>query len=149
MPKTDYELHWYGKEVGTEASRKLRINSKRAALFLETRIIKSISRSQPVSRGAKGKMRGLKPSKPGEPPKMVTGHLRASIDNRVEPKRNAIDIVVSAGAKYAEELEKGSGELKPRPFMRPALETYRGRLIEMMTKNIFQRRGTWDRRRSK
>lgn len=59
-------------------------------------------------------------SAPGEAPARDTGYLAASIQAvRIDYAKMW---VVNAGTDYAEGLEFGTPEIKPRPFMLPAAE---------------------------
>ena len=148
-PKADYDITWHGKEIGRDAAKRLSINAERAARMLETYLVKSISRSQPAMRMEDGSMRGLDPSKANEPPKMVTGRLRASIDHRVHRHGKFIDIYVSAGTDYAKKLEYGDEKtrLASRPFMRPTLAKNKDKAIKMLVKGLFKEKKSWDKRR--
>lgn len=103
-----------------------------------------VSRSQPtrVSGGRRGKRQrgrrsgrriGLAPSLPGEPPKVLTGTLRANIGWAVQPRSRSVVLVIGVrkgpADKYARRLELGfHGTDKrgrkvnqaPRPFLRRA-----------------------------
>lgn len=77
---------------------------------------------------------GHVPSLPGQPPNNDTGGLVRSIETRL----NGTDLVtVTAGgptAPYAVPLEYGNaaGTLLPRPFMRPATERNRRKVVELV-----------------
>lgn len=61
-------------------------------------------------------------SAPGEPPARLTGALLASIsepDVRHEPGALVGQIVIAA--PYAGYLERGTGRIAPRPFVKPAI----------------------------
>ena len=150
----DWKLTWNGKEIGEMAAKRLKVNAEKVGRMIETDIVKSLSIGQPAIRREDGSLFGLDPSKPGEPPHLLTGHLRRSIDHRVEKHPKHIDIFVIAGAKYARDLEYGKpsagyfrGAIAPRPFMRPALARNREKAIKMLVKNLFVRKGISDRRR--
>lgn len=59
------------------------------------------------------------PSAPGEPPGVVTGQLKASIQGRKVRDRYWI---VAAGTEYAAFLEHGTARMAARPYFRPAAE---------------------------
>ena len=132
-------------------NRRLKVNAEKVGRMIESDIVKSLSIGQPAIRRGDGSFFGLDPSKPGQPPHLLTGHLRRSIDHRVEKHPKHIDIFVIAGADYARVLEYGgvSGKAKilQRPFMRPALARNREKAIRMLVKNVFVRTGISDRRR--
>lgn len=66
-------------------------------------------------------------SAPGEVPANDRGMLASSIDVDVDPRQ--FNLVLSAGAPYANELEHGTKNMLPRPFLRPALTRWRKRVV--------------------
>lgn len=66
-------------------------------------------------------------SLPGEPPNADTHNLDLSIDVRVNPSRLSVQVV--ARAHYAAALEFGTSRILPRPFMRPALQANKNRIV--------------------
>jgi HK97 gp10 family phage protein len=58
------------------------------------------------------------PSYPGEPPGIVTGNLRDSVEVKRTDMEN-VSIII--GADYAGYLEYGTEKMEPRPFVAPAL----------------------------
>ena len=147
----DWKLTWNGKEIGEMAAKRLKVNAEKAARMIEADIVRSLSVGQDAVRRRDGSLRGLDPSKPGQPPHLLEGHLRRSIDHRVEKHPKYIDIFVIAGASYARVLEyggmSGKANIAARPFMRPALARNRDKAISMLVKNLFSRQGISDRRR--
>lgn len=75
---------------------------------------------------------GHVPSLPGQPPNNDTGGLVRSIETRL----NGTDLVtVTAGgpsAPYAVHLEYGTSRMAARPFMRPAVERNRKKVVQMV-----------------
>lgn len=147
----DWKLTWNGKEIGEMAAKRLKVNAEKAARMIEADIVRSLSTGQDAVRRRDGSLRGLDPSQPDNPPHLLTGHLRRSIDHRVEKHPKYIDIFVVAGASYARVLEyggmSGKANIAARPFMRPALARNRDKAISMLVKNLFSRQGISDRRR--
>jgi hypothetical protein len=136
------------------AAKRLKVNAEKVGRMIEADIVNSLSIGQDAVRMQDGSMYGLDPSMPGQPPHLLTGHLRRSIDHRVEKHPKYIDIFVIAGADYARDLEYGrasrgdfKGAILPRPFMRPALARNRDKAISMLVKNLFSKQGISDRRR--
>lgn len=72
--------------------------------------------------------RRVKASLPGEPPARDLGMLINSVDTDVDPSQ--FNLVISASAPYARELEYGTRNMLPRPFLRPALARWRQRIID-------------------
>ena len=78
--------------------------------------------------------RQVKVSVPGEAPARDLGMLVNSIDVDVDPVQ--FNMVVSASAPYARELEYGTRHMLPRPFLIPALTRWRARIIDAIHKAI-------------
>jgi len=57
-------------------------------------------------------------SAPGEPPTVLTGDLRASLDHWVAKLGREIVGIISVNTEYAPKLEFGTRKMAPRPFMR-------------------------------
>ena len=70
---------------------------------------------------------GHVPSRPGEPPNADTHNLDLGIDVRVSQSRLSVRVVSTA--IYSAALEFGTSRIAPRPFMRPALQRNRNRLV--------------------
>ena len=75
----------------------------------------------------------------GEPPASDTGFLVNSISSRVRKKDKEVIGEVIASAPYAPHLEFGTRDIRPRPFMQPALEKNRPKI-----KRIFKEGGYID-----
>lgn len=67
------------------------------------------------------------PSNPGEPPNADTHQLDMSIDVRVNASKKSVSVV--SLAPYSAFLEFGTSKMAARPFMRPALERNRNRVV--------------------
>jgi HK97 gp10 family phage protein len=72
--------------------------------------------------------RKVKVSKPYEAPAKDLGLLVNSIEVDVDPVQ--FNMVISALAPYARELEYGTRNMLPRPFLLPALARWRRRIID-------------------
>ena len=112
-----------------------------AVRLLRSDIVKSISRTQPTRRSKKtGRLYGLLPSLPGEPPKVVTTRLRNSIATDVSVRSNAIRGRVGTNVKYAKFLEFGTAKknrkMARRPFFRPAFIRNRKKILDRLTKPL-------------
>ena len=75
----------------------------------------------------------------GEPPASDTGFLVGSISTSVKKQGTAVVGQIIASAEYAPYLEFGTSDIRPRPFMQPALERNRPRI-----KRIFKEGGYID-----
>lgn len=66
-------------------------------------------------------------SAPGSPPNRDTGNLDKSIDVRINPSRKTV--TVAARAEYSAALEFGTSTIAARPFLRPALQRNKDRVV--------------------
>jgi len=68
----------------------------------------------------------------GEPPATDTGFLRSNITMKVKKGSNGAIVgqIVSA-APYSQALEFGTTTMMPRPFMSPALEKNRRKIVKL------------------
>lgn len=71
--------------------------------------------------------RRVKISIPGEAPANDLGLLVNSIEVDVDPQQ--FNMIISAGAPYAKELEYGTWKMLARPFLRPALYHWRKAIV--------------------
>lgn len=60
----------------------------------------------------------------GEPPRVQTGRLRASITHRIERDGDLLHGSVGTNVDYAVELELGTGRKWKHPFLQPALDMH-------------------------
>lgn len=79
--------------------------------------------------GKSGKRHANTPSAPGEAPAVQTGKLYDSLKVFKRAELKWIVLADDAKAKY---LEFGTRRIKPRPFLRPALEKTKLRVIEKL-----------------
>lgn len=71
-------------------------------------------------------------SKPGEPPRKQTGHLRRSVTYEVD--RENLTARVGTNVTYGKYLELGTKRgLAPRPWLRPALARVAARVNELLS----------------
>ncbi len=75
----------------------------------------------------------------GEPPATDTGFLVSNITSSVRQQGTSVVGQIVASAPYAPLLEFGTSNIRPRPFMQPALERNRP-----MIKRIFKKGGYVD-----
>ncbi len=81
------------------------------------------TRYNPLRRG--------EPSKPGEPPRADLGRLRQSVFSRVDKKR--LNVAVGVTVKYGLALEIGTSRMRPRPYLRPALNRNTAQIQMILT----------------
>ena len=111
-----------------------------AMITLTNEIQTKISRGQPTERSGRT-LRGLDPSRPGDPPKVVTGDLRKSVRSDVTSSPTSVVGRAGATTPYARALEFGvfakisfgpGAGLAPRPYLRPALHENFRRLVNII-----------------
>lgn len=97
-----------------------RAYNKKAQTNLEKAIVRA---SLQVEASAKQLFKGRDDeSVPGEPPRVQTGRLRASITHRLERSPEGPVGLVGTNVEYAPHLEFGTSRMSPHPFLTPALE---------------------------
>jgi hypothetical protein len=118
---------------GPEALRLIRAEAGRrvdgAARVARDGAKALISRPQPVRIYGKkaGRSRaGLDPSKPGEPPKKVTGHLRINVRKEFDPNR--VEARVGTNVPYGKHLELGTRKMAARPWLSATLKRKAGEI---------------------
>lgn len=67
-------------------------------------------------------------SLPGEPPNNDTGHLAGNIE---ATRTGDLSAQVESKADYGAELERGTSKMAARPYMAPALQRKRKRILEL------------------
>lgn len=122
-------LKWYGNRVFTLATEANVRAMHKAALLVESDVKKNFTLQGQGRRYGKHIA-----SRPGEPPAIDTGILRASImsevkqhglsiDGRVGPdvEHIAAKAPIGTNVEYGLYLELGTSKMEPRPFLRSAL----------------------------
>lgn len=91
-----------------------------------------VIRTEAVNSIREGAIRGIGhvPSKPGDPPNADTGRLEMGIEVQLRASEKTVNVISTA--PYSAELEFGSANVLERPFMRPALQKHRTRLVTAM-----------------
>lgn len=75
-------------------------------------------------------------SAPGEPPAVMTGQLRNSIQFRVKGGRT-VSGEVGSELRKAVELEFGTKKIEPRPFLRPTFQEELPKIKEILSRKWF------------
>lgn len=89
------------------------------------------------------------PSAPGTPPNADTHELDKGIDVRIRSSRLTVDVVSTA--RYSAALEFGTSRMAARPFLRPALQRNRNRVVigQVQAVNevvrVYKSQGAFDR----
>lgn len=156
------KIEWYGKEVMIEVDKSVMGAIKEGCLMVEADCKKSMKKGS-GRLYLKGKNKNIQhyASAPGEPPAVDTGRLRASITHNwtgsgmgraqiqtpVAGSKNEDGIgqpteeltgVVGTNVEYAKALELGDPDrrLKPRPYLRPALERQKGKILNLYNNRL-------------
>src|SRR5262245_28403571 len=102
-----------------------------AGLVLKTEVRRLMTqaprggREYNVARGGRGRRRLarriVRANAPGEPPAVLTGRLRRSIQFKLNLKSDGYEAAVGSNRVGAASLEFGNRWIRPRPVWRPAL----------------------------
>lgn len=120
------KIKWHGPRWMAKFMAGAERNMDAAAIALQSHIKEKISIGQP-------------PSAPGEPPHVLTGHLRRNIAwDRVKALVRKVGVGIGNREKigYALWLEFGTSKMEARPYLRPSLYEMRNELIRIMTTPI-------------
>ena len=120
-------VQWNDKSHNNELLKRLSQNMIKAMMFSEGEVKKAISR---------GNVDGKNPSSPGEPPKVVTGTLRSSIDIEISRDNLGVSGFVGVRKGAAEDyglfLELGTHKMAARPFLRPTIAKHKRKILRMI-----------------
>lgn len=72
----------------------------------------------------------------GEPPRVDTGRLRASITHRLKKENQVLISEVGTSVEYASDVEFGTSGTMPHPFLTPSLEQNRTQIEKMISEAI-------------
>jgi hypothetical protein len=129
-------LEWNAGRFNQLIADKVEHGMELACIYVESEAKREVSR---------GNIHGDNPSLPGEPPKVVSGTMRANISHQVVRNADTISgfIGVRENVAYARRLELGfvgtdslgrTYDQAPRPFLRPALLRSRDKIVELIAK---------------
>lgn len=127
-----------------QLARMIEIRTNQAVQLVRNDVVRSLNRSQPVRRTKSGRLIGLSPSAEGEAPKRLSGLLLQTIVAKTERDGDRIVGFVGSPRAYARRLEFGFVGVDragrrisqgPRPFLRPALERNRSRILQLLERN--------------
>jgi hypothetical protein len=121
--------HAYLKSVKAQMEK----NMAAALIHFAGAVQRKISRTQPRKRysGKYVSYKGLDPSSPGSPPKILSAELVRSIAWEIDP--DGLSGRVGSGMKYATFLELGTSRMASRPFFDPVLFEESSRLEDILT----------------
>ncbi len=122
-------LIWHGPRVKVKIATGMERNLTAAALFVVGKVKESLTKAGPTKTNPH-----TPASAPGQPPHRRTGTLARSITHEVT-KNSAR---VGTNLKYGKYLETGapSINLKPRPYLRPAVYKNQRTIKKILTRKI-------------
>lgn len=145
-------LLWYGEKFDKKARAQIRRNVIDACLEVEGTAKGLMSRGgrtesgaavvkpgaetvmiDPETGGSAKKVNSYR-SKPGEPPRVQTGRLRASITHEIHPTLPVGR--VGTNVKYGKFLEFGTRRMAPRPWLRVALALAQDKIKQIMSRKV-------------
>ncbi len=123
----------YKEQRLKEISDGLESNMQKVVNLLKRDIVKSLggTRSGIHYPGRVG-IRAYTASAPGESPAHRTGNLASKIGTKIEKSINQITGVVGTHVNYAIPLEFGGMYMASRPFMFPAVERNKNKIIDIL-----------------
>jgi hypothetical protein len=127
------KFNWNGDEIASKIKGTMLDRLDFAGITLMNEARDLISRSQPRS-GKGARKVGLDPSRPGTPPKRVTGTLHRSVFWALDRQRGKGR--VGTPLKYGLFLELGTSKMAARPWMITALRNKREAIKRILSKEI-------------
>lgn len=120
-------VKWTPKGVEQKLMTQLNRGMTRAVVFASGEVKRVISR---------GNVTGRDPSKPGEPPKVRTGNLRANVDFAVQRTATGVSGFVGVrkgvAGKYAFWLEVGTSKMAARPYLRSTVKANAAKIARLL-----------------
>lgn len=118
----------------------------RRAVFKSTNLVRNTAVESILRGGKSGRVyekyeprRTHQASRAGEPPASDTGFLASQITTEVKLQEDKVVGQIIASAPYAKHLEFGTTNMLARPFMQPALQKNKKKILE-----IFKKEGVVD-----
>ena len=124
------------RKAETELQEPIKDTLKGGAQLIRGEAIKSIQSGSKTGRTYKryNPTRTHKASAPGEAPASDTGNLVSNI--MVQEKGDSIE--VQSNAEYSKFLEYGTSKMEARPFLFPAYEMSREKIVQSIFKKVSQ-----------
>lgn len=108
------------------------------SLDLARREIRASMLKQPTTVTASGRTVGLDPSRPGEPPKRVSGALARSLQQAVKVTATKVVGTLAEERRYAPFLEFGTRRMAARPHMRPVMTRNQKKFRNLMSQSVLE-----------
>jgi HK97 gp10 family phage protein len=124
------------RKAETELQEPIKDTLKGGAQLIRGEAIKSIQSGSKTGRTYKryNPTRTHRASAPGEAPASDTGNLVSNI--MVQDKGDSIE--VQSNAEYSKFLEYGTSKMEARPFLFPAYEMSREKIVQAIFKKVSQ-----------
>ena len=138
-------LEQFNKKLKKTLKEGAEKNVKRA-VFRSTNLVRNTAVESILRGGKSGRVyekyeprRTHQASRAGEPPASDTGFLASQITTEVKLQEDKVVGQIIASAPYAKHLEFGTTNIMARPFMQPALQKNKKKILE-----IFKKEGVVD-----
>ena len=166
---SDFDLAWHGREFFHLATKETVRAMTKAAIVVENRAKKIMGSGASrmdskratgmIKKGKKSVMGYHRPSAPGFPPNIDTGVLKSSIGHRVKVRGMSVNGFVGSDTdkvkakaeagtdvEYGYYLEVGAPKinLKPRPWLRPALRASEKEILTVLRGGVVELKGRPD-----
>ena len=133
------------KEFNKKLNKHLEDNKVRAYVTRATRLVQNTAKES-IMKGGTGieykkyePTRNHRASAPNEPPASDTGFLVSQITMKVKKLANgSIEGSIISAAPYSKALEYGTTKMTARPFMQPALEKNKRKILSLFKKGILK-----------
>jgi len=123
-------LKWYGDEAKKRITTEMERRLTACAIVVSGHAKKLISVAGTGAGPGQKRRYGSDPSKPGEPPRKQTGHLRRS----VAWERAGLVARVGTNVRYGRWLELGTRKMAARPWLRRALAECQAQIQAILSK---------------
>ena len=127
----DYKIKWYGQKVFTLATQANTDAMNKAAAMVERDVKRSFPKVGTGRVYKKGKGKIHIASAKDMPPAIDTGHLRASIQNKVRVKGANVIGEVGTDIPYGLYLELGTRTMAKRPYLMPTIRKDKRKINEI------------------
>jgi len=138
-------LEQFNKKLKKTLKEGAEKNVKRA-VFRSTNLVRNTAVESILRGGKSGRVyekyeprRTHQASRAGEPPASDTGFLASQITTEVKLQEDKVVGQIIASAPYAKHLEFGTTNIMARPFMQPALQKNKKKILD-----IFKKEGVVD-----
>ena len=133
------------KEFNKKLNKHLEDNKVKAYVTRATRLVQNTAKES-IMKGGTGieykkyePTRNHRASAPNEPPASDTGFLVSQITMNVKKLSNgSIEGSIISAAPYSKALEYGTTKMTARPFMQPALEKNKRKILSLFKKGILK-----------